>query len=230
MDGWGEFASAFAVFLLSHAVPARPAVRRPLATRLGECGYLLAYSAVSVAVLAWLIVAAGRAPFVLLWPYAAWQAWVVNLAMPAVCVLIAFGVAAPNPLSFGGTARGFDPARPGIAGVARHPLLVALAVWAGAHAVANGNLAHLLLFGSLAGFAILGMWIIDRRKRRQMGEAEWARLAARSSSWPLAALVSGRWRPGALPELPRVALGLLLWLVLLALHPPMFGVSPLPPG
>jgi uncharacterized membrane protein len=230
MGGWGEFASAFAVFLLSHALPARPAVRRRIASLLGERGYLLAYSLVSVAVLAWLIAAAGRAPFVLLWPYAAWQAWLVNLVMPVACLLVAFGIAAPNPLSFGGTARGFDPARPGIAGVARHPLLLALALWAGAHAVANGTLAHLLLFGSFAGFAILGMRIIDRRKLRQMGEAEWARLAARSSFWPLAALVSGRWRPGAAPGLARAALGLLLWLALLALHPPVIGVSPLPPG
>lgn len=230
MGGWGEFASAFAVFLLSHAIPARPAVRRKLASLLGERGYLLVYSLVSVAVLAWLIAAAGRAPFVLLWPYAAWQAWLVNLVMPVACLLVAFGIGAPNPLSFGGTARGFDPAHPGIVGVARHPLLVALALWAGAHAVANGNLAHLLLFGSFAAFAILGMRIIDRRKRRQMGEAEWARLAARSSFWPFAALISGRWRPGAAPGLRRVALGLLLWLVLLAVHPPVIGVSPLPPG
>lgn len=230
MSGWDEFASAFAVFLLSHAVPARPAVRRQLASLLGERGYLLVYSLVSVVVLAWLIAAAGGAPVVLLWPYAAWQPWGVNLVMPVACLLVAFGIGAPNPLSFGGTARGFDPAHPGIVGVARHPLLLALALWAGTHAVANGTLAHLLLFGSLASFAILGMHVIDRRKRRLMGEAEWARLAARSSFWPIAALVSGRWRPDAAPGLARAALGLLLWLSLLALHPPMIGVSPLPPG
>jgi uncharacterized membrane protein len=225
MGGWAGFAAAFAVFLLSHAVPARPAVRRSLTRMLGERGYLLAYSAVSLAVLAWLIIEAGRAPFVLLWSYAAWQAWLVNLAMPLACLLIAASVGAPNPLSFGGTARGFDPAQPGIAGVARHPLLLALTLWAGAHALANGTLAHGLLFGSFAAFALLGMGIIDRRRRRQMGTAEWARLAAHTSLWPLAALFDGRWRPG----LTRIAAGLLLWLVLLWLHAPLIGVSPLPP-
>jgi uncharacterized membrane protein len=229
VGGWGGFAAAFAVFLLSHAVPARPAVRRRLTGLLGERLYLLAYSLVSLVLLAWLIVAASHAPFVLLWGYAAWQAWPVNLAMPAACLLIAAAVGAPNPLSFGGTARGFDPAHPGIAGMARHPLLLALALWAGAHAVANGNLAHVLLFGSFAGFALLGMRIIDRRSRRQLGEAEWARLAARTSSWPLAALLDGRWRPVAPPSLLRIAAGLLLWLALLHLHAPVIGVSPLPP-
>jgi uncharacterized membrane protein len=231
MAGWGEFLGAFTVFLLSHALPARPAVRGPLVAALGERGYLILYSLMSVAVLAWLIAAAGRAPFVQLWPYAAWQAWLVNLAMPLVCVLIAFAVGAPNPLSLGGRGAGFDPRRPGIAGVARHPLLLALSLWAAVHAVANGDLAHLLLFGGFAGFAMLGMRVLDRRRRRLLGEVAWMRLAARTSDWPLAALLDGRWRPG-LPRVAdalRLALGLLLWLALLVLHPPVIGVSPLPP-
>ncbi|GAA0568113.1 NnrU family protein [Craurococcus roseus] len=230
MGGWGELFVAFAAFLLSHALPARPALRRPLAAALGERGYLLTYSLVSLAALAWLIAAAGRAPYVALWGPAPWQAWVPNLAMPAACLLVAFGLGAPNPLSFGGRADGFDPERPGVAGVSRHPLLLALALWAGAHAVANGDLAHVALFGAFAGFALLGMRIIDRRKRRLIGAGEWNRLAARTSGWPLAALVDGRWRPSALPEPWRLGLGLLLWLALLALHAPVVGVSPLPPG
>ena len=230
MGGWGELLAAFSAFLLSHALPARPALRRPLAAALGERGYLLAYSLVSVAALAWLVAAAGRAPHVALWDPAPWQAWAPNLAMPPACLLIASGLGAPNPLSFGGRAAGFDPERPGIAGVARHPLLLALALWAGAHAVANGDLAHVSLFGAFAGFALLGMGIIDRRKRRLIGEDEWGRLAARTSAWPFAALVEGRWRPSAPPGLGRLGAGLLLWLALLALHAPVVGVSPLPPG
>jgi uncharacterized membrane protein len=231
MGGWGEMLSAFVAFLLSHAVPARPSVRGPLAAALGERGYLVLYSVVSVAVLAWLVAAAGRAPFVALWPYAAWQAWLANLAMPLVCLLIAGAVGAPNPLSFGGRDAGFDPLHPGIVGVARHPLLLALALWAGVHAVANGDLGHLLLFGGFAAFAMLGMRALDRRRRRQLGEVAWARLSARTSAWPGAALVEGRWRPGAPTpaDARRLALGLLLWLVLLALHPVVIGVSPLPP-
>jgi uncharacterized membrane protein len=228
MGGWGEFVAAFAAFLLSHALPARPAMRRPLAAALGERGYLLAYSLVSLGMLAWLVAAAGRAPYLELWPYAPWQAWVTNLLMPVVCLLVAFGIAAPNPLSFGGRAAGFDPQRPGTAGVARHPLLLAIALWAVGHAVPNGNLAHLLLFGAFAGFAALGMRIIDRRKRRLLGEEAWTRLAAHSSGWPLSALLDGRWRPTGPPSALRLCASLLLWLLLLAAHPGAIGVSPLP--
>jgi uncharacterized membrane protein len=229
MGGWGELAAAFLAFLLSHLLPVRPAIRARLVGLAGERGYLAGYSAVSLAMLAWLVAAAGRAPFVPLWPYAPWQAWVPNLAMPLACLLIAFGIGAPNPLSFGGRAAGFDPERPGIAGFARHPLLVALALWAASHAVPNGNLAQAALFGAFAGFALLGMRVIDRRKRRQMG-TEWARLAARTSFWPGAALLSGRWRPAGGPDPRRLAVAAALWLGLLALHPGLIGVSPLPPG
>lgn len=228
MAGWSEFLLATLAFLLSHALPARQAPRRWLAARIGERGYLVTYSAVSVAMLAWLVVAAGRAPYVALWDAAAWQRWVPNLAMPMACLLIGFSAGAPNPLSFGGRSAGFDPEQPGIAGVARHPVLLAIALWAAAHAVPNGDLAHVLLFGAFTAFALLGMRLIDRRKRRQMGERTWRRLAARTSAWPLAALLDGRWRPRALVNPWRLGLSLLLWWVLLTLHAPVIGVTPLP--
>lgn len=229
-SGWGAFAAAFAVFLLSHALPARPSVRRALVARLGERGYLALYSLVSLAVFAWLMVAAGQAPFVPLWDFAPWQLWVPPIAMAGACLLAAFGIGAVNPLSFAGrSGAAFDPDQPGIAGVARHPLLWAIVLWAASHAVPNGDLAHVLLFASLAGFSLAGMAVIDRRKRRQMGTAAWAVLAARTSFWPAAALVSGRWRPRpALPSPRRLAAAALAYLVLLLLHLPVIGVSPLP--
>ncbi|ARE41126.1 NnrU family protein, required for expression of nitric oxide and nitrite reductases (Nir and Nor) [Rhodovulum sp. P5] len=230
MGGWGELLLAFAAFLASHAVPARPAVKARLKTALGRRGYLVVYILISLAMLTWLIVAAGRAPHVPLAPVAGWQAWVPNLAMPIVCLLIAFGAATPNPLSFGGRRNDrFTPAAPGIAGLTRHPLLWALALWSGAHAVANPDLAHVLLFGGFAGFAIFGTRVIDRRNQRLMGRPAWQRAAAHTSNLPFGALVAGRWRPGGPPPLGRLALGLGLWVLLLLGHRPVIGVSPLPP-
>jgi uncharacterized membrane protein len=198
LDGWIEMAIAFVLFLASHGLPGRPAVRRRLVTALGEAGYLAVYSIVSLLALGWLIVAAGRAPYVETWAFAPWQLWAPNLAMPLVCLLVAFGIAAPNPLSFGGRGvQRFDPDRPGIAGITRHPLLWALVLWSASHLLPNGDLAHLLLFGSFAVFAVLGMFAIDRRLKRSLGETEWARLARRTSLLPFAALADLRWRPSA---------------------------------
>lgn len=229
--GWGGFVAAFLVFLLAHAVPTRPRLRATLVRALGERWFIGLYGGLSVALLAWLVVAAGRAPYWPLWPYATWRVWLANLVMPLVCLLVTFALGAPNPLSFGGTGAAFDPGRPGAAGLARHPLLLAFALWATVHAIANGDLAHLLLFGGFLAFAIVGMRALDRRRRRQMGAAEWQRLAAATSSWPLLALIEGRWRPRpGRGDALRLALGLALWLALLALHPLVIGVSPLPPG
>jgi uncharacterized membrane protein len=231
MGVWTEFAIAFGIFLLSHAIPARPGIRSRLRAILGEGGFLAIYSAVSVVLLGWLIAAAGRAPYVSLWDFAPWQMWVPNLLMPLVCLLVAFGTAAPNPLSFG--SRGierFNPERPGIAGISRHPLLLGLLLWAAGHIVPNGDLAHVILFGTFTGFSALGMRMIDARRQRTMGRAAWDRCAARTSLWPGAALLDGRWRPSPRRFDPlRLGVAVLLWATLLGLHGTVIGVSPLPP-
>jgi len=223
--------AALGAFFASHIVPARPPVRRFFVERLGKKTYTAFYSAVSLAILFWLIVAAGRAPQVRLWDFEPWQLWVPNIAMPLACLLIAFGVAAPSPFSITGRdGSNFDPERPGIAGVTRHPLLWAITLWAGAHAVPNGDLAHVMLFGLFAVSGIAGMFILDARKRREWGQDLWARRAARTSIVPFAAVVAGDFRLDGLwrQHIVRILAALALYLTLLMSHQAIIGVSPLP--
>ncbi len=230
LHDWGEYLGAFALFFAAHALPARPPIRRGLVAALGEPLYLAVYAGLSVVILAWLIAAAGRAPVVVVWESQPWQRWVPNLAMPVGCLLAAFGVGAPNPLSFGGwQPQRFVPAKPGIAGFVRHPLLWAMALWAGAHAVANGDLAHVLLFGSFALFALAGMAAIDRRMKRRLGEREWRRLAHATSLMPFGSVASGRLRSWPIAGGGWRLLGaFLLYAALLLGHEAAIGVSPLP--
>jgi uncharacterized membrane protein len=224
--------AALGAFFASHIVPARPPVRRFFVERLGKRIYTALYSAVSLVLLFWLIVAAGRAPQVRLWDFELWQLWVPNIVMPLACLLIAFGVAAPSPFSIAGQdGSSFDPERPGIAGVARHPLLWAITLWAAAHTVPNGDLAHIMLFGLFAAFGIAGMFILDARKRREWGRDLWARLAARTSIVPFAAVAAGDFRLGGLrrQHIVRTLAALALYLALLMSHQAIIGVSPLPP-
>ena len=220
--GWLEFALAYVMFFLSHSLPVRPPLRPWLQARLGSVGFTLAYSALSLAVLAWLISAAGRAPLVALWNWAPWQLHVPLIAMGPVCLILALSIGRPNPFSFGGARNDqFDPARPGIVRLSRHPLLAALALWAAAHVVPNGDLAHVILFGTFAAFALLGGRLIDRRKRREMGP-EWQRMHDRVVDAPLlSASPSGG-------TLLRLVAGTALYGALLWAHPFLFGVSPLP--
>ena len=220
--GWLEFPAAYAVFFLTHSLPIRPPLRPVLQSALGPRGFTLAYSALSLAVLVWLIGAAGRAPFVPLWDWAPWQVYVPLVAMLPVCLILSLAIARPNPFSFGGARNAiFDPAHPGIVRLHRHPLLLALALWAAAHAVPNGDLAHLILFGTFAIFAAIGTRLVDRRRQREMG-GNWQVLRSAVARAPL-------WPPSSSIALAlRLAVGALLYGGLIALHPYLFGVSPLP--
>lgn len=230
LGGWGEFAAAFATFMAAHVVPSRPAIRTRLVSALGLRTYMFLYITLSIALLGWLIAAAGRAPYVALWGFQPWQLWAPNIAMPLACLLFAFGAATSNPLSIASRRNElFDHGAPGVVGIVRHPVLWGFALWAGAHLIANGNLAHLLLFGGFTAFAFAGMIVLDRRLQRRIGMEEWRRLAYATSNIPLATLVSGRWRPGPIRiSVRRLAAAIMLYVVFLLAHRPVIGVSPLP--
>lgn len=217
MSDWSEFTLAFVVFFVSHSLPVRPQVKARIVAIIGARGFSFAYSLLSIAVLTWLIVATGRAPFVELWARAPWQTYVPLILMAAASVVLGLSLGRPNPLSFGGMNNAtFDPAQPGIVGWMRHPLLVAIGLWAGAHMLPNGDLAHVVLFGVFLAFAGLGTRIIDRRKRRQLG-ADWDRLSNTRRQVKISAM-------GGL----RVVVGLGIYCLLLWLHTPVIGINPLP--
>lgn len=211
-----EFALAFLVFLASHSLPTRPPLRRRLVAAIGARTFQLAYSAASLALLVWLISAAQRAPYIALWPPAVWQ-WHVTLAvMPVAFVLIVIGLAVPNPLSVSVRRAPADWAPSGLLRLVRHPLLWGLALWGAAHALPNGDLALVVLFGGLAVFALAGIPLVERRRKRELGTARFAELASA--------------RPGYRDlgtQALAGALGLGLFAALLALHPWLIGVDPL---
>lgn len=224
LTDWGEFILAYAAFLGTHAIPARPKLRNRLIGLLGTGAYLILYSLLSLLILYWLLLAAGRAPHIEIWAPAPWQFWVPLLVMLCVCLLITLSIGRANPFSFGGgTKADFDPQQPGIVGLARHPLLVALALWSFAHMVPNGDLAHLILFGGFALFALAGMAALDRRKQQQMGKVEWQRLWRDVKRHRLA---FGQWLLSYKTAL-RLLAGIALYVAILTSHQWLFGVSPL---
>jgi uncharacterized membrane protein len=143
--------------------------------------------------------------------------------MLVVCLILALAIGRPNPFSFGGARNHrFDPLRPGIVGWMRHPLLVALVLWAGVHTLANGDLAHVILFGTFGVFALLGGRVIDRRTQRQTGD-DWHRLRTEmtKAGRPALAMITRE-------TLLRITAGVGLYVLLIGLHPLLFGVSPIP--
>lgn len=216
MIGWGEYIAAWAVFLLSHMIPARPALRGRLIGLMGRWGYLAAYSLLSVAIFLWLIYAAGRAPHVQLWVTPVWGPWFVLVTMVIAFTFLVFGLGRPNPFSFGGTSGAFDPAQIGILRFVRHPILATALLWAAAHLVVNGDVAHVILFGGFVLFAVFGMVMLDRRNRRHMGEEAWAELIAAMRKAPISP--SRR-------TFMRAVVVLLVVLLFVGIHPWLAGVS-----
>ena len=209
-----DVAIAMGVFLLSHVAISRTRVKPFLVARLGTRAYLAAYSILSVALLAWVIAALLQSPRVWLWPSPAWAYPFALVVSAAAFALIGIGAVVRNPLSVAFRSQDFDPERPGIVGWIRHPLIWGLGLWGLAHVPANGDWPSLLLFAGSALFALTGARAVERRKKRQLGETEWRDLASGPGSLDGAALLGA-------------ALGLALWVLLLLLHPLLFGADPL---
>ena len=189
-----RFLAVFAIFLLSHLIAATPAIRRRLVGLLGEVLFTVCYSAMSLGLFTWLIRSAARAPYIELWPPMVWTYAITVALMPVAALLFGAGLLQANPFSIAFVATPFDPDKPGTVAITRHPLLWGLGLWGLAHVPANGDLAALLMFGGLGSFGFIGMWAVETRKRKVLGEEQWQKLAGPTSVIPFAALLSGRAR------------------------------------
>lgn len=210
-----------------HLGVAGSALRDRAVAALGERGYSAAFSIASVAGLVWLILAYRAAPYLPSWGMLLWWKPVALLLMLPATLLTVIGLMTPSPTAVAQEARLKEPPR-GILRVTRHPFLTGTGLWALVHLVGNGDLASLLLFGSLAFVALAGTVSIDAKRRRRWGAA-WESFAAQTSILPFAAIAAGRNRfhPGEIGA-GRWAAGLIAYALLLGGHGPVIGVSPFP--
>lgn len=230
MSGWLEFTVALALFLSTHFLPTRRKLRDRLIATMGRRTYFSVYGLVSLLVVVWLVAAAGRAPFLPIWWQAEWHRWVPVFTMPIAILLAVLGTGSAYPHTLGGRRSApFDPKEPGIAALTRHPLLWSLVLWSLAHLVANGDVAHVILFGGFAVLSLGAMPIFDRRGRCATEATEWEAIRQRTSLLSLRPLVDGGWlRRNRGTLLRAVAIAAVLYLLIIVLHEPVIGVSPAP--
>jgi uncharacterized membrane protein len=221
---------AAAVFLpVSHYGLSSTRLRDVLARRLGERGYLGLYSLVAIAAFVWLVSAYRAAPFEMLWPTPEPLKLAVLPVVLVAFLLVVVGVTTPNPTTVGAeTLLGNPDVVRGILRVTRNPFLWGASLWALAHVVVGGDVASVLLFGSIAILGLVGTMLLEAKKRRRHG-AEWRAFAAVTSNVPFQAILEGRQRL-VWSELGwwRVALAVALFGLVLWGHRWAFGVSPLP--
>ena len=217
------FLLAIAVFIAAHVVPAATGLRAWLIGRIGRRAYLAGYSLVSLAAIAWVIVAALQARYIELWAPGRATALVPLAAMLPACILLAAAAFQPNPLSVSFRGGLPDPRRAGLATLLRHPILWAFFLWSAGHLVANGDLVSVILFGSLAAFSLAGMKRLERRAHHRLSPADYAAALALTGGGPGERLR----RAASLRSLVEIFLGLALYAALLHLHGPVIGVDPL---
>jgi uncharacterized membrane protein len=130
------------IFLGIHLVPTNPGLRESLHQRLGSTPYQIAFSVFSLLGFALIIfgyhklqLLPGKNPQ--LWVPPTWTKHIAfTLMLPAMILLVATYV----------------PSR--IRTAAKHPMLLAIKIWALAHLIANGTLGAMVLFLSFLAYAV----------------------------------------------------------------------------
>jgi uncharacterized membrane protein len=219
--------AASVFFLLIHFGVSGTRLRDVLVARIGVVPYRGAFALASLVGLVWMSGAYGRAPTVDLWGQ------LIGLRPLAfVLVLVAFlfvgiGLATPSPTRVGmesTLAQGTDIVR-GVVRITRHPFLWGVGLWAFVHLIVNGDLASLVLFGSLLLLALGGTAFIDAKRRRNFGD-QWSRFAQATSNVPFAAIATGRNQLGpALREIGilRPVIATVAYVLVLTFHGRLFG-------
>ena len=131
--------AAFA-FVASHLALPVPAVRRRLTATLGENGYLVFYSLLSLALFLWMVAAFAAAPATPLWTAPTGLRHLAMTVMLPAALLVACGYSQGNPTAV--VLDRFAGEQPyGITRVSRHPVMWGVGLWAVAHVAANGEAA-----------------------------------------------------------------------------------------
>lgn len=139
------------LFFLIHLVPASTDLRRGLVGRFGEPVYKIAFSIVALAGFALIVygygklyATPGKNPEIWAPPNAMRHAAML-LMLPAFVLLVA----------------AYIPSR--IRTATRHPMLIAVKLWALAHLLVNGDLASIVLFGSFLAYAVFDRISVKQR-------------------------------------------------------------------
>ena len=148
-------AVGIALFLGIHLLPTSPALREGLVARFGEPAFKLAFAIISFAGLAVIVlgyhkIQTHEGKNVFFGDPPVWLnhvAWL--LMLPAMIALVA----------------AYVPSR--IRTMLKHPMLVAIKIWALAHLLVNWDAASFLLFGSFLAYAVYDR--ISVKKRGALG-------------------------------------------------------------
>ena len=185
MTGAAMLALASAVFVGTHFLMSHP-LRSPMVGALGERGFALVYTVVSLFTFGSMIWAYPNASVE--GPQPLWDAGRAGFGVATVLMWIGSVLfvgslrrnpAFPRP---GKPPAKFDEPN-GVYSITRHPMMWGFTLWAVVHAIVNPTVASLMLSAAIAVLALAGAWLQDSKKERLMGEV-WRDYRVRTSFIP----------------------------------------------
>lgn len=135
--------SGLALFLATHLIPVFPAFREQLLRRLKLRLYKALFSLISLSAIVLIVFGLQVAPFEPVFTPPNWGRHAAMLVMlPAVYLFLSNSV---------------GPAHSSAQAITAHPLSWGVILWSTGHMLANGDLAHLLLFGTFCLFSLVSI-------------------------------------------------------------------------
>ncbi len=224
-----QLSLAVIVFVGGHVLISGTGLRSMLVRRIGEKAFQGLFSVFALATLVWLAIAYRSAPIVPAWEPPSSLRWLTFFLVALATWLVVAGVITRNPSAAGQSHALKAPgATGGIFAVTRHPVMWGILLWSIGHLLARGDQASMIMFGGFAVLALAGSLSQERKMREKHG-ADWDAFTNATSHLPFAAIATGRahFRPSEIGwRSPAIALA--VFVILLVLHPWIFGVSPLP--
>jgi uncharacterized membrane protein len=185
-----DLIAACAFFLLIHFCVSGTRLRDVLTGKLGERPYRGLFSLASLIGIAWLVYAYGHSPLIPTWGFLPGFRTAAYVLVFIAFFFAVIGILTPSPTQVGMESR-LDPQQVrGMVRITRHPFLWGVGLWAVTHLIVNGDVASLILFGTLLVLAVGGTAAIDAKRRRKFPE-RWQQFAQATSSVPFAAIARG---------------------------------------
>jgi len=134
------------LFVGVHLVPAKPGLREKMVERFSLNTYKLLFSVTSLVGLALLVYGKSQAGHTYVWQTPVWARSVAPVFMLPSMILLA---AAKFPTN--------------IKRITPHPMMWGFILWSVGHLLANGDLASILLFGSIGAYSIIAIVSANQR-------------------------------------------------------------------
>ena len=222
IDPLASLIAASIAFVGTHFAMSHP-LRAPMVGVLGAGGFMIAYSLVSAATMAWMYFAFVATPAgAPLWGDFGDGVWIAASIVTLIAMVLFAGSLVGNPAMPDPDGAVRVPAQAkGVFAVTRHPMLWAFALWGLSHILVCPVAKNIIVALAILILSLVGAALQDRKKE-WLQPAQWREWESKTSYWPFAAIVAGRARFGRFGA-HALAGGVVVWLAATWAHMPLAG-------